>query len=627
MKKIISVLLACVMCLSALTLAAGAEDAEEPPTVVVSANASAVESYAARTLQGYLARITGTDVPLVTDADASGENEIVVGATSRRAIDVSGLPDGGYRIISENGTVYIAGSGSRGNIYGVFGFLEKYCGCHWYAADEFVIPEGAVIVPDGVDYTYKPFFEYTETDWLSPRNTEYSLANGLNGNSYRWLSPEQGGNVCYISGFCHTLTTQFCAEGTYFAEHPEYYALVDGERQPTQLCLTNPDVLQIVTNEVLSLAASRYDPSQAVQIISLTQDDNQKYCTCDRCKALAAECGGAQSGVMLTFINNVARAVKAAGYDNIAIDTFAYQYTRKAPKNVVPDDNVIVRLCSIECCFGHALADPACAQNVDFMNDLSDWGKICSRIYVWDYATNYSQTLNPFADFEVLQKNMQTFYENGVKGMYVEGAYYVGAVNGEFADLRSYMISKFMQDPYCDYDEVVNGFLAAYYGGGWQSIREFIDLICDKCVTKTRHMGIYQAPQESLPAMTLKDISDADEMWLNAKENAGSEKALARVERSEICWRFWKANNNKGEFAFTKGFVKVLDAREQLYNDLVENGVTILGEGGNRALTTERQQYLLTPPREWDDERIGNVFVRWLAPLLLWMYQMCKDRA
>ena len=139
-------------------------------------------------------------------------------------------------------------------------------------------------------------------------------------------------------------------------------------------------------------------------------------------------------------------------------------------------------------------------------------------------------------------------------------------------------------------------------------------------------MGIYQAPQESLPAMTLKDISNADKMWQNAKDNAGSEKALARVERSELCWRFWKANVERGEFSLLHGFSNVLSAREQLYNDLVDNGVTILGEGGNRTLTTDPELYLLTPPRDWDDERIGNVVLRWFAPLLVRIYRFIQEK-
>ncbi len=83
------------------------------------------------------------------------------------------------------------------------------------------------------------------------------------------------------------------------------------------------------------------------RIVSLTQHDNQDYCVCDECKALDAY-EGSHSGTMIHFVNAVADAVKDE-FPNVAIDTFAYQYTRKPPKHVVPRDNVIVRLCSIEC--------------------------------------------------------------------------------------------------------------------------------------------------------------------------------------------------------------------------------------------------------------------------------------
>ena len=82
--------------------------------------------------------------------------------------------------------------------------------------------------------------------------------------------------------------------------------------------------------------------------MSLTQHDNQKYCECENCKALD-EANGSHAGTMITFVNTVAERVKAAGdYDNVVFDTFAYQYTRKAPTAVVPREDVIVRLCSIE---------------------------------------------------------------------------------------------------------------------------------------------------------------------------------------------------------------------------------------------------------------------------------------
>ena len=162
----------------------------------------------------------------------------------------------------------------------------------------------------------------------------------------------------------------------------------------------------------------------------------------------------------------MADAVAAAGYDRAVIDTFAYQYTRQAPTGIVPRNNVIVRLCTIECCFRHTLDDPACEQNVALMKDLRDWAAICDRLYIWDYTTNYSNTCLFFPDLNVIQRNIQVFYENHVKGVYEEGNYYIGYCDAEFGDLRAYMISKCLQDPYRDLGPEVEGFLEAFYGPG-----------------------------------------------------------------------------------------------------------------------------------------------------------------
>ena len=96
-------------------------------------------------------------------------------------------------------------------------------------------------------------------------------------------------------------------------------------------------------------------------ILSVTQEDNHQYCQCVECKALDA-LEGSQSGTMIHFVNAVAEAIEDE-FPDVFIDTFAYWYSRKPPKFVKPRDNVIVRLCSIECCFAHPLNDPACAVN------------------------------------------------------------------------------------------------------------------------------------------------------------------------------------------------------------------------------------------------------------------------
>lgn len=203
------------------------------------------------------------------------------------------------------------------------------------------------------------------------------------------------------------------------------------------------------------------------------------------------------------------------------------------------------------------------------MQDLKEWSKICKRIYVWDYATNYAHTLGIFPDFGVLQKNMQVFYEYNVADVYEEGNYYMNECDGEFGELRSYLLSKLMQNPYIDYDACMNEFLEAYYGNGWQNIRQFIDMTTEKPVPENRHLKIYDGMSETL-GFTEDDIAKADSLWENAKKQAETEEQLANVKRSEICWRYWKGYN-----AFDKAETDIL------IEDIKSFGITRINEGAD----------------------------------------------
>lgn len=623
MKKILSVVLA--MIIGALSVPFTAFAAENrfkvyESVIVVSAYASATDIYASQRLKHYLDRITGKNIEIVTN-NGSSEYEICVGETNRDKTDFSESANGSYIITSTDKRIIINGAGNKGTINGVYAFLEKFCGCHWYETQVIIAPENSTLtVPADIDIKYTPFFEYTETDTASSRDIEFSLANGLTGGVYRDFTAEQGTAVEYLGRFAHTMTTFFCKSETYFEEHPEYFALRNGKRTPNQLCLTNEKVKDIVTAEVLELLESEHNPDADIQIVSLTQHDNFDYCMCDNCKAIDDE-NGSQSGTMITFVNEIARRVKEHGYDNVVFDTFAYQYTRKAPTKVVPREDVIVRLCSIECCFGHTLDDPKCEQNVDFMNDLRKWGKICNRIYIWDYVHNYANTLCIFPNFGILQRNIQIFYENNAKGLYEEGNYYIDNSDAEFAEMRTYLLSKLMQNPYLDYEAEMDGYLNGVYGPGGCYIREFIDIITEHAVTDSKHLSIYQSAENTLYNMTDEDVEKCNELWEKAKTVAEDDEQLQQIRRTELSWRYWKASNKRGEFSRCQFPYVWMSEGEKLHNDLKEMNAVLFSEGGTNLLSDCELLYLYRVPYKWT-----VVYEEWfwdvLNPLAVGFYKL-----
>ena len=575
MKKTLSLLLSLLLAFSlAATAFAAAPEITVDRTWAVLAPAAPTdaERFSAEKLADTLSEVFGSPIPVTSSAS---DRYIAVGGAAQA--DTADLAENGYRIKAIGGNIHIAGTGIRGLQAGVYRFLEEFCGRKVYTSALTVLPKAeAVSVPGDTDLVYAPFFEYTDTDWISPCDREYSIANGLNGGTYRSIPNEMGGTVNYIGGFCHTMGG-LCETEKYKDTHPEYLALHDGERTTDQPCLTNPDVLAIATRNVLNILRERHDPAASVQIVSVTQNDNYNYCECENCRAFEAAHGGVQSATMINFVNQIADAVKAAGYGNAAIDTFAYQYTRSAPTGIAPRDNVIVRLCTIECCFCHALDDPACERNAALMKDLHDWAAICDRIYVWDYTTNYLNTCLFFPDLNVIQRNAQVFYENHVKGVYEEGNYYMRDCDAEFGELRAYMIAKSLQDPYCDMAAEENGFLEAYYGPGWENIRAVLDIFLSNIGAEDSHIGIGAGADATL-SLTNRQVAQVDGLWAAAKAAAADETQLQRIRRSELCWRFWKATEYKGEYSLLN--VRRYDEKERLFKDLQAFGLKTLREGG-----------------------------------------------
>ncbi len=613
MKQLVSVLLVLAM----LFLSAGAafaapgdeikliDETTKVLYVVIPAQPDAHEQNAAGLLEQRLEKIYGIRVDVVADTVKTSGNILSVGATVYSKYDLTGKKTGSYAVTAFSGGVSIVGNGNRGLIDGVYCFLREFCGYEVYTGDVIgYTNEKTLAVPKNTQIESSPYFEYRKVDTASSYNAEYALANSLNSNVE--FSNEAGGVTKYLGQFAHSLATQFCSRDTYFASHPEYFALRDGERVSSQLCLTNPDVLKIVTGEVLALLRERHDPTADLQIVSLTQDDNQQYCTCEHCRELD-EKNGSHAGTMLTFVNAVADAVKEAGYENVALDTFAYQYTRACPTNVVPKDNVIVRLCSIECCFGHTLDDRSCKENVAFMQDLSKWSKICDRVYIWDYVNNYSETFLPFANFQVLQRNVQLFYENGAKGIYEEGNYYMNICNGEFYELRSYLLSKLMQNPYRDdYEALMSDYLTHVYGPGGVYLKEFIDLISSRSVTKIKHLYIRQQPADCLPGITATEIRKADKLWASAKNAARTEQQRTEIERSEICWQYWKCCRMKGEYSPLRGLYSYMKSHKELYDKIVAFGNTAVGEGGIKYLRGNSFSVYFLTPTKWEAKYDGK---------------------
>ena len=449
------------------------------------------------------------------------------------AVD-SSFDQDSYKIEATEDGMTIVGD-KVGVLYGVYNFLEKYAGIRFFTPSLEKCPAGEISIPFGTVLEYSPAIKARRLTWHCTHDADWCVKNAIN-NCDAPLTEELGGQrLNYGKLFVHTIN--ILRETKY--PYPAY---------GTNPCMTDPEILETVIKNVRKSLAENPNAN----IVSISQNDFEGHCECPNCRKIEEE-EGSPAGPFLRFVNKVAEDLEK-DYPGLTVDTLAYKYTQKAPKITKPRHNVCIRLCSINCCFTHPIDHDTCPKSKTFHDDIVGWGKICDKLHIWDYTTNFHYYISTFANLGVIHKNMRFFAENNVVSMFPQGN--GQGVSGEFGELRAYLLAKLMWNPYMsdeEYYTLMDEFLAAYYGAGWKYIRAFIDKTTELAANggfainredesegaPVCGQGIYGHPFTAITrGEYLEHEALFEEWWNTAASMAGDRREY--VERSMMQWRLTK---------------------------------------------------------------------------------------
>ena len=593
-----------------------AESGKTAYTVAVSGDATVAERHAADELASFLAQVSGVNFSVTTSDSRPVEPALVVGPGPVARIlvpdlDPDALEPDGILVKSVGDHIVLAGARPRGTLYAVYTFLQDAVGCRWWSSKVSTVPVRKRLAVGRQDVRFVPRLEYRETFWFDSFDPDWAVRNKSNANRAA-LDEKRGGHITY-KGFVHTFEG-LVPPGEYFAKHPEWFSEREGKRVGgtgvrSQLCLTNPELRDFVTQRVLEWLRESPDAN----IVSVSQNDWRNPCQCKTCAALVAH-EGAESGPMLHFVNYVAERVEPQ-FPDAAISTLAYQYTRQPPKHVRPRPNVIVRLCSIECSFAHTLGESA--ENAAFRTDIEGWSKVCQRLYIWDYTTNFGHYIMPHPNLRVLGPNVRFFVRNGVKGVFEQGAYQ--SYGAELAELRAWVLAQLLWDPELDADALIAEFLAGYYEEAAPFLGRYIAVLHDECERTNHFLSIGSPP--SAPFFNLETMAQAEELFNRAEAAvAGKPDVLDRVRVARMPLRYvwalrWRDFQREAKLAgITWPGPEDYVGNCQTFYDLgQEHGFAKLSEGGafdsfaQRTIRLDRQDSPVPAncrglgPRQWMD--------------------------
>lgn len=534
-------------------------------TIIIPEYADSLVEFAAGELQFYLEAVSGVTLEIKKTADKPDGKSILVGwpAQGKETLKAN------IQLSLDDEQLTITGGNSRSALNAVYVFLEKYIDIRFLEPEVEVVPKNPNIsVPVDLDYSYTPAITTrTVHSRLFYNNPSFAAKHYVTEEAFPGYVP--GARV-------HTFH-RFLSESVYFERHPEYYALRDGERRPTQLCLTNPDVFNLVVKAVDSLLQTNPE----AEVISVSQDDNTQYCQCEDCEAINKR-EESPAGSVIEFVNRIARK-----FPDKQISTLAYQYTRKAPEKIKPDDNVLITLCSIEC----DRSAPINEKCTDFASDLEDWGKLTDNIRIWDYTTQFTNFLAPFPNLHTLKPNIQLFRDNHAKWVFEQHSYNPS----ELFELRSYLTAKLLWNPDADADSITSVFLNGYYQDAAPYIQKYISKIHEEIKADSDFfLFLYGDPSQAFDSFLSPGLLLQYDDWFQKAQEAVANKPeiLERVKRAGLSVDFALLEAARQQISPEIGLIQTNDDGNKIVSSVTrqrlerfknvcrEGNITLLNEMG-----------------------------------------------
>ncbi|MBP3254159.1 MAG: DUF4838 domain-containing protein [Bacteroidales bacterium] len=541
--------------------------------IVVSDKATDNEIYAAQLMQEYIYKISGAKVPIVNKCRNRHKEEIHIGTTPVKDFTIKDKNTVGVKRFNQ--TLVFNCEDDLYTMYSVIDFLEKYLHVRRFTKNcEYHPIGGDIILRDFDGYTYKTPNSFREVRGTFVRKDK---------DMCRWLKNTLAEDYFANGFFVHT-AKKLLDDKEYFETHPEYFALLESnQRSRDQVCWSNDEVFEIMKTNLRNQMMLQPDK----QLWSVSQEDNYTYCHCEKCMSVINQYKSPSAPIIL-FVNKMAKA-----FPDKTISTLAYQYSRKCPEGLKPENNVQIMLCTIEADRNKTIEEQGKGEG-SFAYDLKQWGKVTNNIFLWDYDVDFAYYLCPFPNLHVLQPNIQFFVNNNAFEHFQQSNSDTGH---ELSELKTYLISQLLWNPQINADKVTEEFCDAYYGPASPYIQMYIGFL-EQAAKKAKDsvvLDIYGSPvrykDNILSDFNLSVCNDL----FNKAEFACSEDSIslirvriARLALQYACMEIAKTDmyGERGWFTTNNGRWQVkgdmIDMLEQFYNtcnvaqvrDINESGLT-----------------------------------------------------
>ncbi|MEN6545816.1 MAG: DUF4838 domain-containing protein [Armatimonadia bacterium] len=508
-------------------------------------NPAPAEQTAAEELCAHLEKITGAPFKLAEPGKPVTGPRIILGnSNTTQAVlgkQLQSLAADAFIVKVAGQNLLLVGGSPRGTLYAVYSFLEDDLGYRWltwFGTDS--IPQQKRLVVGNLSRVEKPAFAVRDMcvqggvpGARRPDVARFLARNRDQGPDFNFL-----GDAAPYGGTSHRygrppgiwmVHTFFgwMPPDKYFAEHPEYYSLIRGERRKSQLCFTNPGLRHEMTANILK-GMGETDPEANYAVSA--QDDVGKLCECPDCEALVKR-EGTPGAPLFDYLVELGNAVKTR-YPKAFISTLAYrkEQTEPPPQTLRLPDNVVIIFAPIDDNFAQPIEHES---NAATLRNISEWPRHTSHLWVWYYPNTYGDTL-PLGNLDKLAADFRLFKKVGVEGLFPEhdtaGVYRSLGL----ADLQNWVMFKLMWNPDQDLQKLITDFTDRYYGPAAPLIREYSARL-EADTRKMPERMSWNAPAAQFRHLTPELILWSERLFDRAEATVASDPViLMRVKQARL---------------------------------------------------------------------------------------------
>jgi len=416
-------------------------------------------------------------------------------------------------IASAGNRIYLAGATRRGDTGAIADFIHDDLKLKMFGPDpvQWNVPHAKTLRVTVAERIDTPAFVLRST-WYDGQTIPSKPKGNLRRQNYerfRTIAARGRGMSAYVGHNWHRILPP-----EMFEEHPEYFAENNGERKPTQACISNPKVVDLFVDWYIK----RFNEQPEKEIESLSPNDGDGYCRCAKCRAMHKDLGTR----LVMFFNEVGRRV-AEKHPDKYLGFYAYAHNERPPKlkDFKLHKNVIPVLAHYYTDTWRTVADAAFnSKNWDFVhNKLIPWAAFRSSPYFFirEYMTWWH---GPWPMYRSMMAATRKYADYGANGVTRE---YQSRDFG--SDLHMYLENRMLADPYQDGQKLLDRTLNEYYGPAADTARD-VSFEIEDALRRGGPMNYFMKPR-SVSAELLIDC--ANRMDDAAKKCEGNQ--AIRVQR------------------------------------------------------------------------------------------------